>query len=162
MSIIKVSISDAKVANHPHRLRTTGLGSCVGIVLYDNQRKMAGMAHIMLPESTMARRGDLNLHKYADTAIEYVYEELITKGMKKQAMKAMIAGGAQMFQSKSANEMMRIGPRNVEAVKKELSSRGIPLVAEDTGGTNGRTIEFDIGSSELSVKTVAKGAKTLR
>ena len=65
------------------------------------------------------------------------------------SLKAKIAGGAQMFQFGSS-DTIRIGPRNVEAVKKELKRLSIPIIAEDTGGSSGRTIEFNPSTSMLN------------
>ncbi|MCM3637854.1 chemotaxis protein CheC [Sporosarcina luteola] len=55
----------------------------------------------------------------------------------------------------------RIGPRNVEAVKNELARLSIPIIAEDTGGSSGRTIEFDPMTSALSIRTVNLGTKEI-
>ncbi|MFY4773909.1 chemotaxis protein CheD [Metabacillus sp. RGM 3146] len=158
-SIIKVGIADLKVAKGSDRLRTSGLGSCVGLVLYDSFKKTAGLAHIMLPLSALAKNGILNPAKYADTAVEDLLKQLKSAGVQINGLKAKIAGGAQMFLVHKENEMMRIGPRNVEAVKEMLLRYRIPLVAEDVGGSNGRTIEFDPVTGFLAVKTVNKGTK---
>ena len=72
-------------------------------------------------------------------------------------LKAKIAGGSQMFQFQTDNEMMRIGKRNVEAVKEHLHQLGIELVAEDVGGNVGRTIEFDPETFILTVRKVNDG-----
>ena len=67
--IIKVGMADLKVAKAPDILTTLGLGSCVGIALYDNVAKIGGLAHIMLPDSTQIKNNS-NVAKFADTAIE--------------------------------------------------------------------------------------------
>ena len=56
---------------------------------------------------------------------------------------------------------MRIGPRNVEAVKQQLKSLSIPIVSEDVGGSSGRTIEFDTTTSILHIRTVNQGVKEI-
>ncbi|SDN28809.1 chemotaxis protein CheD [Alkalicoccus daliensis] len=155
--VIKVGMADLQFASAPSMLRTSGLGSCVGIILYDERMKTAGMAHIMLPDSSMARNGILNRAKYADTAIADLIEELQKKGASKFRLKAKIAGGAQMFQFASNNEAVRIGPRNVSAVKEHLRSEKIPVIYEDTGGSSGRTIEFNPLDGVLEIRTVNKG-----
>ncbi|MCR4947175.1 MAG: chemotaxis protein CheD, partial [Lachnospiraceae bacterium] len=51
--IIKVGMADLKVAGTSDDvLITLGLGSCIGIALYDPTIKLGGLAHIMLPDST--------------------------------------------------------------------------------------------------------------
>ncbi|MCA1009257.1 chemotaxis protein CheD [Halobacillus halophilus] len=156
IQMIKVGIADLKVTKSSEKLRTSGLGSCVGIVLYDGSLQAAGMAHIMLPDSSLARKGEFNRSKYADTAIEDLFIKLRRAGADSFRLKAKIAGGAQMFQFTPASEMMRIGPRNVEAVTKKLTSLRIPIEAQDVGGQSGRTIEFNPLTSNLHIKTVNK------
>lgn len=159
--IIKVGIADINTVSPPDTIRTTGLGSCVGVIIYDQTKKIAGLAHVMLPDSSLSKAPTLNEGKYADTAIQTLYKMLAKKGADLKALKAKIAGGAQMFQFSSGNEMMRIGPRNVESVKKQLLSLGIPLVSSDVGGSSGRTIEFDPNNSSLTIKTVNAGIKVI-
>ncbi|RWZ60470.1 chemotaxis protein CheD [Halobacillus fulvus] len=154
--LIKVGIADVKMAKSPEKLRTSGLGSCVGVVLYDETLKVAGMAHVMLPESAMAKSGDINRAKYADTAIEDLFQSMMGLGALKFRLRAKMAGGAQMFQFTSGRDLMRVGPRNIEAVKQKLFELGIPVTAEDTGGSSGRTIVFDTDTSQLQVKKVGQ------
>lgn len=161
--LVKVGIADMNIVTSPNIIRTSGLGSCVGVIIYDPFRELGGLAHIMLPDSSLSRDGGgpLNIAKYADTAVKELVMRLLSSGAKRPCLKAKIAGGAQMFAFRNGNEMMRIGPRNVEAVKKQLSELQIALVAEDTGGNSGRTIEFDPKSGVLSIRTVNKGTNYL-
>lgn len=152
--VVRVGIADMKIVKAPDKIKTSGLGSCVGVVIYDKKKKLAGLAHIMLPESSLARNGQMNCAKFVDTALRKLREDLITKGADPSRLKAKIAGGAQMFQFSNMSDQMRIGPRNVEAVKKELRSLNIPLVAEETGGNKGRTIQFDPETFMLEIRTV--------
>ncbi len=159
MEIIKIGMADLGVTKSPHRLRTTGLGSCVGVVLYDGTKKIAGMAHVMLPESTLAKGNDFNIGKYADTAIPQLIKEMELAGASVRNLVAKMAGGAQMFSFLSGNDTMRIGPRNVEACKTMLKQAGIRIMAEDTGGNCGRTIEMDSETGILQIRTVNQGVK---
>lgn len=159
MEIIKIGMADLGATTQPNRLRTTGLGSCVGVVLYDETKKVAGMAHVMLPDSSLAKGNDINIAKYADTAIPKLIKDMEQLGASSRNMIAKIAGGAQMFSFLSGNDTMRIGPRNVEACKTALGQARIRIVAEDTGGNCGRTIEMDSVSGLLQIRTVNQGTK---
>ena len=159
--IIKVGIADMNLVKTPNTIRTSGLGSCVGVVVYDQAREIAGLAHVMLPDSSLAKSGTLNIAKYADTAVKDLVAQLIRNGARSYSLKAKIAGGAQMFQFSNGSDMMRIGPRNVEAVKQELAALNIAIVAEDVGGNSGRTIEFDPQTCLLHIRTVNKGIQEL-
>lgn len=157
MNVIKVMMADLNIAKAPNVLKTTGLGSCVGIALYDKQNKIGGLAHIMLPSSKLAANEQINNAKYADTAVPILVDSMIKLGADRRSITGKLAGGSQMFQFKSANDMLRIGPRNVEASKLILKDLGIPIIAEDTGGSIGRTIELDLSSGILQIRTANKG-----
>ena len=159
--VIKVGIAQMDVVKAPNTIRTSGLGSCVGVVLYDESKQIAGLIHVMLPDSSLGRSDAVNVAKFADTGIKALIELLKLEGVHAFKLKAKIAGGAQMFQFTSDKDSMRIGPRNVEAVKVELRKNSIPLVAEDTGGNSGRTIEFDPITSKLNIRTVNQGVSEI-
>ena len=159
--IVKVGIADMNIAKAPDKIRTSGLGSCVGIVLYDERSTTVGMVHVMLPDSTLGRTDKINLAKFADTGITAMVEQLKIEGIQPYKLRAKIAGGAQMFQFTSSRDTMRIGPRNVEAVKEYLKKYSIPIVAEDTGGNSGRTIEFDPTTKLLNIRTVNQGVRDI-
>ncbi|MFH5183193.1 chemotaxis protein CheD [Paenibacillus sp. TAB 01] len=158
---IKVGMADLNVAHLTGVLKTTGLGSCVGLTLYDSKAKVAGMAHVMLPNSEIAREGSLNIAKYADTAIPELVRRMESLGAFVRRMEAKMAGGAQMFAFAGNSDTMRIGPRNVESCKDMLERYGIPLRAEDTGGSYGRTVEFDCDNGILLIRSVQQGVKEL-
>lgn len=155
-TVVRVGIADMNIVKVPDTIRTSGLGSCVGVVLYDETKKIAGLVHVMLPDSSLGRTAQLNVAKFADTGIYSLMEMLKNEGVRPLSLKAKIAGGSQMFQFGSS-DTIRIGPRNVEAVKKELTRLSIPIIAEDTGGSSGRTIEFDPVTCKLSIRTVNAG-----
>lgn len=161
VDIVKVGIADMNVIKYPSLIRTSGLGSCVGVVIYDEKKELAGMAHVMLPDSSLARSGQFNIAKFADTAIKELVNNLLKQGARIPLLKAKIAGGAQMFQFSSGSDMMRIGPRNVEAIRKQLADLHIKIIAEDVGGNSGRTIEFNPKTCMLQIRTVNKGIKVI-
>lgn len=160
-NLIKVGMADLNVAHLTGVLKTTGLGSCVGVTLYDARAKVAGMAHVMLPSSDIARDGALNTAKYADTAIPELISMMVGLGAAVNRMEAKLAGGAQMFAFATNHDTMRIGPRNVESCKEMLKKYAIPIKGEDTGANYGRTIEFDCETGVLVIRSVQKGIKEL-
>jgi chemotaxis protein CheD len=159
--IVKVGMADLNVAKPPQKIRTSGLGSCVGVIIYDDTTKTCGMAHVMLPNSSLGKSESMNKAKYADTALDVLIQKLNEIGANKNQLKAKLAGGAQMFKFSSSSEMMRIGPRNVEAVKEKLQQLKIRIVAEDVGGSSGRTIEFDPITCKLAIRTVSQGVSEI-
>lgn len=159
--VIKVGISDIKVAFAPKKLRTSGLGSCVGVIIYNLTDKAAVMAHVMLPDN-MTKTSNVHPGKYANTAIEAMLVELRNYiGQTHHHFQAKIAGGAEMFKHSNSTSLFRIGPRNVEVIKQELAKFKIPIVAEDTGGNKGRSIEFEPSTGLLTIRTVTIGTRTI-
>ncbi|MDD5935717.1 MAG: chemotaxis protein CheD [Clostridiales bacterium] len=159
-TMVKVGMADLNVCTPPDAITTLGLGSCVGVVLYDPNKKICGMVHIMLPDSTKIKNNE-NLAKFADTGIDELIRRLVAIGASKSALVAKIAGGAQMFAFSSNNDMLRVGDRNVEATTNKLLSLRIPIIASDTGLNYGRTIEFYPETGELVIKAVGKEIKKI-
>lgn len=152
---IKVGMADLKVCVSPDSITTLGLGSCVGIALRDPITKIGGLAHIMLPDSTMIRNNS-NIPKFADTGIEELVRQVTLKGASRMRLVAKIAGGAQMFGFGSQSETVRVGERNVEATKKKLAQMKIPILAEDTGKNFGRTVIFYPETGDFVIRAVGK------
>ena len=151
MANIVIGIADMALARAPDTLTTYGLGSCVGIALYDKARKIGGLSHVLLPKSPP---DDNACAKYADTAIHELIGRLAAAGANPYALTAKLAGGASMFNHGAGGDVMQIGRRNVEMCREVLKSRMIPVLAEDTGGSVGRTIEFDCETGALAVRMV--------
>lgn len=160
-TLIKVGMADLNIAEGGAVLKTTGLGSCVGLTLFDPYLKLGGMAHIMLPTSDIAREGQLNIAKYADTAIPELILRMKNKGASKARLVAKMAGGAQMFAFMGGTDTIRIGPRNVEATRQALEYFSIPLLSEDTGGSYGRTVELNSQTGVFSIRSVQFGVKEI-
>lgn len=157
---IKVGMADLNVCISPDSIITLGLGSCVGVVLYDPVIKKCGMVHVMLPDST-AITNNQNVAKFADTGIEECLRRVVALGGKKERMVAKIAGGAQMFSLNTGNALLRVGDRNVEAVKKKLKELNIPIVASDTGANYGRTVIFYPETGEYLIRSIGKETKII-
>lgn len=155
-----MEIADKKVARSPTELVSIGLGSCVGICLYDPVTKIGGLAHIMLPDSTQSRQS-MNKAKFADTAVPALLADMIKLGAIKIRIVAKIAGGAQMFSFSNNSDYMRIGERNVKATIEALEKAKVPLLAKDTGKNYGRSIRFCTQTGELYIKTIIYGEKII-
>ncbi len=155
---IIIGIADLVVVHNPAILVTVGLGSCVAISVRDPVARFGGLSHILLP-SISESNNKSNPKKFADSAIQMMVEMLLAKGCHANRLEAKIAGGASMFSVAGNN--INIGERNVEAVKKKLDELNVRLVAGDTGANYGRTIEFDIASGIMYVKSAFRGIKEI-
>lgn len=154
--VIRVGMADYKICRPPQVISTLGLGSCLGVMLYDETTQICGMAHVMLPDSSRIMK-EANRKKFVDTCLQDMYDELLHRDVKPKNLVAKIAGGAKMFSYKSKNDMLNIGEQNVKAVKDKLEEWKILIVAEDTGLDYSRTIKFDPKTGMLLIRAVGIG-----
>lgn len=159
-NVIKVGMADLNIAKAPDSLITLGLGSCIGLTLYDPAIKVGGMVHYMLPDSTMLKNNS-NIAKFGDTGIRELYRQMIAQGASPRRMVAKMAGGAKMFEVSGLSDVGHVGQRNAEQAKKMLNELKIPLIAEDTGLNYGRTVTLDCETGEFHIKAVGKSNKII-
>lgn len=137
-------------------LTTVGLGSCVGVALYDNVAKVGVMGHIFLPKSR-ANDDEAPPGKYADTGIPAMIDEAIRLGARKSRLRAKIAGGANLFPGLSANSAS-IGQQNIQAVREHLDKHGVAIVGQDVAGGHGRKMRFFVENGVVTVTAIGKEA----
>ncbi|MCI6243135.1 MAG: chemotaxis protein CheD [Lachnospiraceae bacterium] len=158
--LIKVGMADLKVAKAPDTLTTLGLGSCIGLTLYDPVKKVGGLVHYMLPDSTKLKN-NTNIAKFGDTGIRELLKQILAIGANQRRLVSKIAGGACMFETSGLSSIGNVGARNAEQAKLVLKQLGIPLVAEDTGLNYGRTVELDCNTGDFLIKSVGKSSKVI-
>jgi chemotaxis protein CheD len=132
-------------ARRGQQLVALGLGSCIGLALLDRRLGTAGLAHVVLPESP---EGAQSL-KFADRAVPELVTRLLALGARRIRLQAVLVGGASMFAGSPALE---VGSRNEAAVREQLASLRIPVLASATGGTRGRTLRVDVATTTVSVR----------
>jgi chemotaxis protein CheD len=135
-------------------LMALGLGSCIGLAIVDRTSGVAGLAHIVLPESHPG--GDRG--KFADTAVPALVEGMRRAGAVVRRMEAAMAGGARMFDMSGG---LDIGARNEQAVRTALAKAKVALRATETGGSQGRTVRISVGDGVVSVRTAGQPTVTL-
>ena len=144
-STIKVSMADLKVAKAPDSLTTLGLGSCIGLTLYDPASKIGGLVHYMLPDSTKLRN-NTNIAKFGDTGIRELYNQMIKNGANPMSGSSTIGN---------------VGDRNTDMARHVLAELKIPLKAQDTGLNYGRTVILDCETGDYIIKAVGKEQKVI-
>jgi len=154
--IVIVGIGDCAITRSPVKIKTSGLGSCVGVTIYDRHEKIGGLLHTMLPNRKKAGIKDKPA-KFTDAGIEYLVAEIIKNGGSKRKLEAKLVGGASMFE----NSHMSIGERNIKSARETLKKLRVEIIAEDTGKNYGRTIIFDTFTGDLLIKTMLRGDKVI-
>ena len=158
--VIKVGMADLNICKSPDIITTLGLGSCIGLTLYDPVTKIGGMVHYMLPDSTQMRNNS-NIAKFADTGIDELLKQVLRAGANRTRLIAKIAGGAKMFSVSGSSNVSNIGERNALAAKAKLRQLRIRLIAEDTGLNYGRTVELHCETGDFYIKAIGKPLKKI-
>lgn len=143
---IRVGVADYGVSDHAP-ISTSGLGSCLGVALFDASSNLGGLLHPMLPYRPEG--DDRSPATYVDSGIAAILDTMEREGAARPRIVAKLAGGAAVLEL-TANEP--IGARNVEAARSILERSGIEIVDEEVGGSCGRTVTLDPLSGEFEVK----------
>lgn len=159
---LAVGLGELKWGSRPDQVLVCyGLGSCIGLALYDSFARIGVMVHVVLPDSNLNRGQQVQPGKFADTAVPAAIAEAVRLGATRSRLVARIAGGARMLNVVGAGSKLDIGARNGEAVRVALHEHGLRLVADDTGGTYGRTLQLFVSTGRLLVSTVGRGEREL-
>jgi chemotaxis protein CheD len=151
-----VRVADATVQQGDVTIFTIGLGSCVAIILYDAERKVGGLAHVLLPSESLSS-SRMNRAKFPSTAVPLLLEGMRALGANRSRIVARLAGGASMFTSLLPSTGLQMGERNVMATRAALAKMNIPVVAEDVGGGHGRSVYFRVESGAVEVRSMVMG-----
>ena len=135
---IEVATGEVKAINTPAFLQCLTLGSCVAVILYDEERKIGGIAHVMLPSSPSINAEDADALKYANHAIHELIKQMLELGARGVALTARLVGCAQVMPNTPD-----IGKENIVAIRNTLQELGIKITDEQLGGVVGRSVLFN-------------------
>jgi chemotaxis protein CheD len=149
-----------KVSNDQESVLVTySLGSCIGIAIYDQFARVGGLLHFMLPESSLdSEKARKNPYMFADTGIPALFKTAYKYGAKKQRMRVIVVGGAQVLDQKG---FFNIGKRNDMAVRKMLHKNNVIIDYRDVGGNVNRTIKLAVKTGDVWLKVSGVGEKKI-
>jgi chemotaxis protein CheD len=133
-------------------LVTLGLGSCIGLVLMDRRMGVAGLAHVVLPDS--GGHTEVNKYKFADHAVPELIKRVCALGARRPMLEAVMVGGASMFSF--GGNGLEVGQRNEAAVREELAKLRVPVIASETGGAKGRTVRVHVETGLVTSKAAGE------
>ncbi len=157
---VYVKVAQHAVGGETDLLVTLGLGSCVAVLLHDEVARIGGLAHILLPDATLARDRS-NPSKFVDTAVPFLVEALRERGARRARLRARLTGGASMFANLMTPGTPNMGERNIAAARKVLKEMRIPLVAEEVGADYGRSVRFRVRDGRVVIASVGRQDVTL-
>lgn len=149
-----VPVGELRISGDTEAALTTITGSCVALALFDAERCMAGMVHIVLPGRRKSRRQRDQKTFFADTGVPLLVEEMIRNGARRENLKATIAGGASLL-----SDGTNIGLSNVKAVTALLAKEEIPIVMKTIGGKIGRRVTLPIATGQVKVEPIASNRR---
>lgn len=156
MKII-VGVADMRLSSDPEDVIITySLGSCIGLTLYDTEKRIGGLVHCMLPLSKIdAAKAEANPFMFIDSGVTSFLQSLFDMGAQRKTLVAKVAGGAQIMDDKG---VFNIGERNNTVVRKMLWKNNILISGEEVGGSIPRTLSLDLATG----RTILKAAGTER
>jgi chemotaxis protein CheD len=130
-------LGQAIYAENPDPYNLLGIGTCLGIFMFDLKNSRYMLAHTMLPtmENMRPYTSDDMPARFTDQGIHFMLRRLLREGSSKRDIKVRMAGGAQIY-----NDTLHIGTRNIEVAHQILKDENIEILAEDVGGNIGRSI----------------------
>ena len=157
---IVVGVSDMRVSNATQSVLVTySLGSCIGIVIYDELAGVGGLLHFMLPESSLAQaKAQKHPFMFANTGIPLLFREAYKLGARKQRMRVIVVGGAQTLDQKG---FFNIGKKNFTAVKQIFLENNIRIDFHEIGGTFNRTIKLFVKNGKVLLRTSGTGERAV-
>ena len=160
MTTVHVGIAQMEISNDPQTvLMAANLGSCLGVIVYDSEKRLGGMIHCLLPLSKAdPAKAAATPSMYVDTGVAKLIDEVVARGAQRDHLRIYVAGGAQI---NDPNNVFEIGKKNITVLRKLLWKNNLLIAGQDVGEDYSRTVSLSVGTGEVTVK--AKGElKTLR
>jgi chemotaxis protein CheD len=155
-----VGLGEMRISRDPNDvLIAFGLGSCLGIGMYDPVAKLGGMIHVVLPEQKSGN--DANLAKFVDSGIPLLLENVIAIGGVQSRLIVRMGGGANMLTSPGLSGIFDIGSRNIAKAHQVFKELNIKLLKEEVGGQVGRTVRLYISDGRMTVRMMGSQERDL-
>lgn len=158
--ILSVGLGEAVVSNDPRAVLVAyGLGSCLGVAIYDSVSRLAGLLHAVLPINGNGHQD--NPYKYVDSGIQALIEAMEAAGGQRRYFIVKLVGGANMLLSSTLSHTFEIGTRNVQAAYRVLETLNLKVTGAEVGGNVGRTVKLFVESGKLVVRQIGGIEQTL-
>ena len=155
---IVVGIGEFAVSNDRASVIVThALGSCVAVCVWDPTAKVAGLIHVLLPDSRInpVRAGEQPA-AFADTGVPLLFRTAYEYGVDKKRCQVRLIGGADITRACSAADGKNdasVGKRNLLAVRQLLWRNGVLVQKEAVGGNEPRTVSMDVGDGSMQISS---------
>jgi chemotaxis protein CheD len=153
MNNIVVGLGEVKLSKDATDILVAyGLGSCLGIAMYDPVTRIAGMVHAVLPTCEESRESSEACAKYVCCGIDVLIKKLTQAGAVRSRLIVRMAGGANMLSASNFSDVMNIGQRNIESARRKLGELKFQIAGEEVGGNIGRTVRFYVADGRVAIR----------
>jgi len=137
---------------------THALGSCIAVCVWDVERRVGGLLHFLLPDSSINLQRALGQPAaFADSGIPMLFQAAYQLGATKTACRVALIGGAELTGARSGpGSTFDIGRRNQLAARSTLALNGVSVDKEDVGGHSARTVILWVADGRMQV-TAGRG-----
>ncbi len=136
--------------NIKDRIITFSLGSCIGVTLYDPERKIGGMIHCMLPSARIdMQKASQKPEMFVDCGLAMILQQMFDLGASRRSLRIKMAGAASVLND---NEFFKVGERNYACAKKFFEKNMLKIESEDVLGSVSRTLSLYMDSGITTVR----------
>jgi len=155
---VVVGVADLYISDDENdRIVTFSLGSCLGVTIYDQELKIGGILHAMLPSAKMDMTKAVERPEmFVDTGMTMMLQRFFDMGASRRNLIVKLAGCASVLND---NQFFKVGERNYLCAKKFLERNMLPVTSEDVHGTVSRTLSLHMGSGTTTIRS--SGAETI-
>lgn len=155
-----VGVADMTASNDPGaELVTYSLGSCLGIAIYDPEKHVGGLLHVMLPSASIdPEKSARSPFMFVDTGVPRLFRAVSGLGGESRRFVVKVAGGAKMMDSK---DVFCIGQRNDTKLSEVLERAGYSVHVRDVGGLCYRTMRMSMANGQVTIQSPGKAPYTL-
>ncbi len=129
----------------------TIVGSGAVVCVWDPVRGVGGMSHFLLPEAGNAPR----VTRFGDVALKSLLSELVSRGADARRLRARVYGGSAPPISDGMNHL---GVRNISQAISFLTSKSVPVVDREVGGSSARKVVFNPAQGTAQVSQISAAA----
>lgn len=140
----EVCTGEVRSAGRRGTLVSNAIGSCIAVMIVDQEKRTGGIAHVMLPGSAESSRFEHPL-RYAENAIDELLRQMKKLGSSASGLTAVLAGGGNVLQRPDDT----ICSTNIKSVLGILAHRGVPIAASSLGGTQRRKVRLEIATCSV-------------
>lgn len=140
---IDVDTGEVKVASEPTILRVLAIGSCVVVAAFNRNKRIGGLAHIMLPGRSSKRSEQDKKTRYTEDAIDDLLKQLGDLGTRIDELEISLIGGANILGG------VTISNETINSVLDYLKELGFEPKQQRLGGIQRRTMSFDLETGKI-------------